>query len=443
MKDKIQLSYRNSSMIGDQVFIDYSKKLNSYISYLHDFVSNINYEEKEASLNLVNDQSICEQVLKLAKEISSPKLKYVIVVGIGGSNLGAMAIYNALSRNMPAFSFDKPKIIFLDTNNFKLILNTIEVLKKEVSSPEEIVLNIISKSGGTTETLVNFEIIYEALVTQFNIKREVLASRVVATTDENSKLWIVAEKSNFKKISIPKKVGGRFSVLSAVGLLPLALVGIDIEELVFGAKDMLDKCVLNDVEKNPSLVSAISLYLHNKEGKNIVNTFIFNSELEALGKWYSQLVGESIGKEYDKDGKLVNIGITPIVSVGSTDLHSVAQLFLGGPKDKFTFFLHSLENTGIIVPKDLVSLDINPIIAEKDLNEIMRAIINGTEEVYKKQGLPFIDINFSEISAYSIGAFMQLKMVETMLLAHLFNLDAFDQPNVEAYKIETKKILES
>jgi glucose-6-phosphate isomerase len=441
MKNKIQFSYKDSALVGFDVLVEQAEKIKSYISYLGDFVSTVNYEEKEASLNLVNDSSICERVFELVKEISSHKLKYVIVIGIGGSNLGAMAIYNALGKNMPAFSFNKPKIIFLDTNNFKLILNTIEILKREVNHPDEIVLNIISKSGGTTETLVNFEIIYKALLTQFNLKREDLASRVVATTDENSKLWEVAEKSNFKKISIPKKVGGRFSVFSSVGLLPLALVGVDIEELVFGAKEMLSKCILNDIDKNPSLVSAILLYLKNKEGKNIVNTFIFNSELEALGKWYSQLVGESIGKEYDKDGKLVNIGITPIVSIGSTDLHSVAQLFLGGPKDKFTFFIHSLENTGIIVPKDLASRNINPIIAEKDLNEIMRAILNGTKEAYKNQDLPFVDINFSDISPYSIGAFLQFKMMEIMFLAHLFNIDAFDQPNVEAYKIATKKIL--
>jgi len=438
----IKVSFKDFFLINDKELDEQSKRLEPYLSYLQDVVSKSEYNAKEASLNLVNDEKICESVLDLVKDISSPKLKYIIVIGIGGSNLGAMAVYNALGRNLYPYNFDKPKIIFLDTNNFKLISNTILLLKKEILDLEEVIINIVSKSGTTTETLVNFEIIYKALLDQFQDRKEELQKRVIATTDEDSKLWKVAEKNNFKKISVPKQIGGRYSVFSAVGLLPLALSGIDIRELRSGAKDMLDKYLLNKDESNPSLVSAISLYLHSLSGKNIVNTFVFNAELESFGKWYSQLIGESVGKEHDKNGKTVNVGITPVVSIGSTDLHSVVQLFLGGPHDKFTFFVHSLENTGVSVSKELVSQDINPVLAQKDLNEIMNAILSGTRIAYKKQGLPFIDIFLKDISPYSIGALLELKMVEVMLLAQLFNVDAFDQPNVESYKIETKKILE-
>lgn len=439
--NKIKLSYKDSFLVDSKLFQEQARRLDSYMIHLRSVVSSADYNAKEASLNLANDKSICDKVLQIANEISSSKLKYIIVIGIGGSNLGAMAVYNALGRNLHVYNSNQPKILFLDTNNSKQIVNTIELLKKEVFSLEEVVVNIVSKSGSTTETLVNFEIIFKALLDQLKCDKKELAKRVVATTDEDSKLWKKAEENNFKKIAVPKQVGGRYSVLSPIGLLPLVLANIDIKEFQLGAKEILEQFLLNNNEMNPALISAISLYLHSVSGKNIVNNFIFNTELEAFGKWYSQLIGESVGKEYDRDGKIVNVGITPVVSIGSTDLHSVGQLFLGGPRDKFTFFIHSLENTGITVPKDLVSGDINSVIANKDLHEIMRAILDGTEAAYKKQKLPFIDISLTDISPYSIGALMQLKMVEIMLLAELFNVDAFDQPNVEAYKIETKKIL--
>jgi len=439
--NKINLS-KDSVLIDADAFNREAKRLGPYFAHLREVVFNNNYDEKEASLNLSNDDTMVEEVLDIKNVLFSPRLKYIFVIGIGGSNLGAIAVYNAFGIKKDDLTH-QPGIIFLDTNNSKLIASTIELIKKDIFFPEEFVINVISKSGTTTETLANFEVIYKVFLVQLKGDEEELSKRIVVTTDENSKLWEVADDHNFKKIAIPKNVGGRYSVFSPVGLLPLALVNVDIKEFQLGAKEMLNECIVKEDESNFGLVSAVSLYLHSTNGKNIVNTFVFNKELEDFGKWYSQLMGESIGKEFDRDGKNVNVGITPLVSIGSTDLHSIAQLFLGGPKDKFTFFIHCLSNTGIVVPKDLISQNTNSVIADKDLHEIMRAILGGTEETYKKQSLPFIDISLTDISPYSLGALMQLKMLEIMFLAELFNVNAFDQPNVEAYKKETKRILES
>ena len=153
-------------------------------------------------------------------------------------------------------------------------------------------------------------------------------------------------------------------------------------------------------------------------------------------------MGDSLGKELNREGEEVRIGITPITSIGSTDLHSMLQLFLGGPNDKFTVFVHSLSNSGVSVPKDIIFKDILPIIAGKEVNEVMRAILSGVQITYQKQKLAYLDLEIKDISAYSLGALLQLKMIETMYLAELFNINAFDQPNVESYKLETKKILE-
>ncbi len=429
-----------TSLIQKKDFLREMEKLNPYFLHLQKFVSGEGYSEKEASLNLPKDEILLNNIFKTIKDLRPDKLKYVVVIGIGGSNLGTMAVYDALLKKLPSGE-KKPRLIFLDTNNAEALSQTISLIKNEINLSEEIVVNIISKSGGTTEPLVNFEIIYDALLAKFSGNKNALFRQIVVTTDDGSKLSEIASSLGFRMLMMPKKVGGRFSVFSAVGLFPLCLAGIDIKELQRGAKEMIEEGILNN-ENNPALVGAVILYLHSLSGKNIVNTFIFNPELESFGKWYRQLLGESLGKELNREGEEVRIGITPITSIGSTDLHSMLQLFLGGPNDKFTVFVHSLSNSGVSVPKDIIFKDILPIIAGKEVNEVMRAILSGVQITYQKQKLAYLDLEIKDISAYSLGALLQLKMIETMYLAELFNINAFDQPNVESYKLETKKILE-
>jgi glucose-6-phosphate isomerase len=237
-------------------------------------------------------------------------------------------------------------------------------------------------------------------------------------------------------------VGGRYSVFSAVGLFPLMLAGIDTEKLLKGARVMHDRCIKKDVSENPALASAALVYLHSQKGVSISNTFFFNPYLESVGKWYRQLMGESIGKKYSIEGKEVNAGITPIVSVGSTDLHSMVQLYLGGPKNKFTTFVYAPGNSKeIVVPKDLVFPSLAEGLPGKELSEIMSAIFNGVKEAYKKNNLPFVEVVLEDTSEYTLGQFLQFKMFEIMYLARLFEVNAFDQPNVEDYKKETRRIL--
>ena len=198
----------------------------------------------------------------------------------------------------------------------------------------------MSKSGGTTETIANFEILLNILK-KYKKKYE---KYVVVTTDKDSKLWNLSLKKGFDTLEIPKKVGGRFSVLSSVGLFPLGIIGVDIYQLLKGAKLMKNSCLNKNIIKNPAALSASLIYLHRLNDIKIHDLFIFNYDLESLGKWYRQLMGESIGKEYDKNMIRVFEGITPTVSIGSTDLHSMAQLYLGGPYDKFTTFVRIEKN---------------------------------------------------------------------------------------------------
>ena len=265
-----------------------------------------------------------------------------------------------------------------------------------------------------------------------------IRGRVVIITDDGSALMQAAQAQNITCLAIPKLVGGRYSVLSAVGLFPLASVGVDIAALRKGASDILDHCLQHD---NIASASANTLFTQKTQGKTINDNFFFRPELESVGKWYRQLMGESVGKERSIDGEIVHTGITPTVSLGSTDLHSVGQLYLGGPKDKLTTFVSSAKSAEITVPTERVFNDLIPMITGKQASQIMHAILEGVKIAYGHADLPFMEITLDAVDEHSLGAFLQFKMLEMMYLGLLLRVNTFDQPNVESYKVETKRLL--
>ncbi len=440
----IDIIYNNALFSRDDVF-SVSDDILPYVSYLHDSISfgsrkqNFLYEKNESSINLPFDSGLLEIINNFVSKIDVDKLKYVFVVGIGGSNLGTKAVYDGLRGSLDYHSGGNvPKIIFLDTVDGRFLDNLHTILKREIKSKEEILVNIISKSGDTTETVTNFEILNSFLE---DLVGDIKDS-VVVTTGRGSKLWDLAEEKKLKILEIPNKVGGRYSVFSAVGLFPLAVCGFDVDSLLLGAKNMRDICIVDDIEKNPALISAILIYLYNKKDIKIHNTFFFNPELESMGKWYRQLMGESLGKKFDTNGNEVKSGITPIVSIGSTDLHSMAQLYFGGPMDKFTTFVYAQDdNRKISLPDSLSLGGLVEGIEGKDVFFMMKSILSGVKIAYKKNKLPYMEMRLNNINEYSLGQFLQFKMIEMMYIAHLIGIDAFDQPNVEDYKNETRSIL--
>lgn len=406
-----------------------------YTEHLRQVRANGDYDALESSLRLADDGVLLDDVQALVNAKVTDKLKYHIVVGIGGSNLGTKAVYDALLGYADVAQPERfPKLLFAETTDPEA-LNHLCQLLQSVNSKEEVLITIISKSGGTTETVANFEIVAHELRTRFAD----CSDRFVAITDEGSKLWNAAQAQNITTLPIPAKVGGRYSVLSSVGLFPLATVGIDITKLRKGAQNLLDHCL---GEHSYAAESAAVLALQLKNGRTINDNFFFHPELESLGKWYRQLMGESVGKEHDIDGAVVHTGITPTVSLGSTDLHSVGQLYLGGPKDKLTTFVSSRQSTDVAVPASRIFGDLTPMIEGKTAEDIMQAILEGVQVAYQKADLPYTEVILDAIDEESIGAYFQFKMLEMMYLGKLLDVNSFDQPNVEAYKVETKRILE-
>ncbi|MFT4326301.1 MAG: hypothetical protein ACMXYK_02260 [Candidatus Woesearchaeota archaeon] len=368
------------------------------------------YDTPYASLHAPFDTGSISLVKKVAQKY---KGYTVIVIGIGGSNLGTLALYEALRGK---FEHD---ILFLDTVDTNTLLEIQNLCKKK-----KVVINIISKSGTTTETIANFQAL--------SIK-----APVVVTTDRDSVLWKYALVNHLDILEIPKNVGGRYSVFTPVGLFPLAVAGIDIDLILNGARNAVTE---NMRANGYALHSALDLYYHWKKNISIAETFVFCPEFESIGKWYRQLMGESLGKQFNIHGKEVWQGITPTVAVGSTDLHSMAQLYLGGPRDKFIMFILPKYDNSVMVKK--TSMRINMAVQEKSLSEIMDAICFGFQKALQVQKRPYSTITITVRKAYDFGYLLQMKMLEIMILGNLMYVNPFDQPNVEEYKVFTKKALQ-
>jgi glucose-6-phosphate isomerase len=416
-----------------------AEKLRPYIQHMQEVVKSGSYDFPESSINLPSDVGLQAKVAEMIKQKVSKELRYVIVVGIGGSNLGAKAVYDALYGMFDVVEPHRfPKLIWMDTTDPEFASHVAALLSKAALKPAEILVNVISKSGGTMETIANAEFLFSVL--------EPLLSnvwdRVVVTTDEGSPLHSIASSKQIATLPIPKVVGGRYSVFSPVGLFPLAAVGISIQEFCAGATKMRELGISDTLETNPALLSACTQYYHLLKGKPISVSFFFHPELESVGKWYRQLMAESLGKEHDIDGNKVDTGITPTVALGSTDLHSIGQLYLGGPKDKVTTFIYTEQTEASpSVPMKVEFSRLTEGLINRSFSEVMQAIYEGVKKAYTKQELPFVEVLLSRVDAHSMGEFMQFKMLEVMYLGHLMNVDAFDQPHVELYKTETQKIL--
>ncbi|TRZ52927.1 hypothetical protein D4R99_01780 [bacterium] len=440
-KNTIEIKYKESVLVSEEEIRSVALRLSEYLGFLKSVTSKREYDVPESFLLLSDDKELFKKTEDVAALFNGDPLKYIVVVGIGGSNLGASAVYDAIFPKRNLLSSVHPKLIFSDTTNPREMEAVKNIIRENVHDPKEIVLNIITKSGTTVETVANAMVLFEELSSLFG-ESEVL-SRTVITTDEGSPLWKVAFDKQMHILPIPKKVGGRYSVFSPVGIFPLKLAGINVSKFISGAVSIRESLLSENQNENPALLCSAIDFLVHKNGLSIYNSFFFNSELESVGKWGRQLFAESLGKKYDKKGVVVNAGMTPIVSLGSTDLHSMVQLYLGGPRDKFTNFISAFNENGdhVAIPVSSPFSSLVPDIIGKDFQKILSSILGGTMEAYKVEGFPFVETVLPGISEQTLGQYFMLKMMETILLGKLWDVDAFDQPEVESYKKAARELL--
>lgn len=436
----MKFTYKDSALLGEDELVKFNDQLEGYQDILIQAKNDKEFLLKEASLFLPFDDVLLQKCNKIKEDKCTSSLKYVVVVGIGGSNLGTKAVYDTKFGHFDKYQPNRaPRMIFADTNDSSELHEINMLLSSDVHDVSEILINVITKSGTTTETIANSEIIIAPFRNKFG---DSINDRIIVITGEESPLLEESNKHEMTSITIPNMVGGRFSVFSAVGLLPLLCAGFDIEAFRMGAQEVLDSISSDNEIENSAFISASALYKHYIGGKNIHNTFIFHPECESLGKWYRQLLGESVGKEKNLKDEVVNIGIVPTVSLGSTDLHSVGQLYLGGPNNRVTTFVsaESVLNE-VQMPESRLFPNIVPNISDKKLTQISNAILEGVKSTYQSHDMPFMSVELQNLTVKELGAFLQFKMLEVMYLGRLLGVDVFNQPNVESYKEEIRKNL--
>lgn len=360
-----------------------------------------------------------DAILRAVSECCSVGCDAILVVGIGGSSLGASAVYEALAGNR---NIECVPLYFLETIDPDEHL----YLEDLIGSGGSVHIIIISKSGTTFETAINSAFVIDILQAT---RPHDWKSYVTIISDLGSSLAEQAKKMAVRFLEIPGDVGGRFSIFSPVGLFPLALAGIDIDELCRGAVDELADFKTTGIDSRAAM-SAKQLYSAYEQGFFVHDTFIWDAALEQLGKWYRQLCAESLGKRENVHGAVVETGILPTVSVGTQDLHSMVQFYLGGPRHLITTFVTVTAQESVTIPKNEFC---DSHYAGRDLDSVRRAIFTGVCAAYRDDKRPFMVINL-EKTPYDIGRFMIMKMLEIILVGAQLEVNVFDQPEVEKYK---------
>lgn len=383
------------------------------------------------------DSSSQKEVLGLAQKMIQQNPVMLVVIGIGGSSLGARAIDYAVRGKC---THDKAlSVEYVDNIDPDEVNCVYRKAEKILAAGQCLIINVVTKSGTTLETYVNFALFFELLK---KYHPDDCQKYIVFTTEKDSPLYHCAHTQGFHCLSIPPVVSGRFSVFTPAGLFPLALMGVDIQELCAGAASMVHLCTSQQFDQNIAAQSACLLYTYYQHGINIHNLFVFSHDLLALGAWYRQLLAESIGKKVNNQKKEVNVGITPLVSLGTTDLHSLVQLHLSGQQNTATTFLF-VGNTraSFTVPEQVLCQKMLPFVQGMSLGTIFEAIQQGVQKAYTAAKHPYATVLIPEKRAWFIGQWMQWKMFEIAYLGALFDINPFVQPEVELYKKETRDVL--
>jgi glucose-6-phosphate isomerase len=347
----------------------------------------------------------------------------VVVIGIGGSYLGAKAVIEALSGAFDSLTGKRPLVVYAGHNMSEDYLHELSVFLAGKSFG---IINI-SKSGTTTEPALSFRILKKLL--EETAGKAKARTRIVAVTDAaRGALRTLADKEGYKTFVIPDNVGGRFSVLTPVGLLPVAVAGIDIKSLIDGAVFM-EKATGKDIafENNPAEIYAVTRNMLYEQGKKTEILANFNPKLHYVSEWWKQLYGESEGKEHK--------GIFPASVDFTTDLHSMGQWIQEGERSIFeTVISVACPKYHVEVPKDGEDLDGLNYLAGKRVDYVNKRAELGTQIAHMDGGVPIIKIELPELNEYHVGALLYFFERACGISGYLLNVNPFDQPGVEAYK---------
>ncbi len=361
--------------------------------------------------------------------------KHFVQIGIGGSALGPQMLIDALGKKSNDRTFT-----FLDNTDS-------EYIKDELSAinPKESLFYVVSKSGGTAETMACFAICRKALLDQGVEEKDFNKYFVFSTDPVKSDLRDLANEKNYDTLEIPSNIGGRFSVLTSVGLLPALFAGIDIDQLFAGAQEMKKIILEKEGMENPLYKAGAELAFAFIESDPKVNQTIlmpYSSKLKSLSHWFVQLWGESLGKY--SDDKKKNTGLTPIPAYGATDQHSQMQLFMEGTNDKFLFLLEVENKSCDFELQNSIGKSSSDGLNGYTLNQLIEAQLHGTIKALRDRDRSVGHIKIDKNNAQNLGALIIYFESLTALMGHYLFVDPFNQPGVElgkkyAYEFLAKK----
>lgn len=370
------------------------------------------------------DASLVTESSALAASLPA-SLTDALVLGVGGSSLGARAAFDALAprgREARGAALHFPDNA--DPHRLAELLATLD--------PRATLVIVVSKSGGTLETAAQALLAFDWLERALGV---VANDHIVAITDpESGSLRALVRERGLRSLPIPSNVGGRFSVLTAAGLFPLALAGIDIAALMAGARDAMHACETPDAAKNPAALFAALHVAHMEAKGHLVHVFMpYSDALRTLGGWFVQLWAESLGKRFDRAGKVVERGPTPVAAVGSTDQHAQVQLFVEGPRDKLVCLLRVARatSTDLVIPPSDGPL---AFLAGRSMHEVVVAQLEGTALALACDDRPSLTLGIETLDAHALGALFFTLEAATAIAGELLDVDAFDQPGVERGK---------
>lgn len=380
--------------------------------------------------DIIDDKSVPAAIEDYARQ-NQGRWQDIVVLGIGGSALGTICLQQALS---PAFGDMETRLYVMDNIDPTLFSDLNRVLRWEKT-----LFVVVSKSGDTPETLAAY-LYYRRRVEEKNLSPQ--EHFVFITDPERGFLRRVATAEKIKSFVIPSNVGGRFSVLTAAGLLPAALLGRDISALLAGAKTARARYLSSVASENHSYRLAKIQFELYRRGKFMTVMMPYAQKLFRLADWYRQLLAESLGKAKNRDGETVNIGITPINALGVTDQHSQSQLYNEGPNDKFFLFLTVADfGVDLAIPAPPPEEKDLRFLAHTGFSSLLDTEFRASRDALTRNQRPSVTLNLAKIDEYALGEIFFLLQGSIAFLGEFFNVNAFDQPGVELAKTLTKRYL--
>ncbi len=441
---KLNIRNTDSAIIGEENGLNLNQEFENYKDTISNIIKSLNQRKDKPGqwlqwMNLGYNEETVWYVKEFASMVEG-RFDNILVLGIGGSALGGLAVTEALLKpywNLltPEQRNGLPRIFFLDNIDPDSMNGLLDILDLSKT-----LVNVITKSGSTAETMSQYMIIKDRLEKELgdNYRRN-----IVATTDKKiGVLRQLADQEGYKTFVVPDDVGGRFSVFSAVGLVPFALVGMDIDQIINGIKDM-DLALKNtDINQNIAAQGALIQYLlDTKKGKNLSVMMPYSSRLKYVSDWYVQLWAESLGKEVNNNGERVNVGPTPIKAVGATDQHSQIQLYNEGPNNKVVTFIR-VENfdTTLEIPKIFEYTGIG-YLGGKTINDLLNAEADSTRVSLADYSRPTMTLSIERIDEYNLAQLLYMLEVQTAIAGELYNINTFNQPGVEQAKNYTYALM--